>query len=118
MWNYLTSLTPAAATVITGLVALSGSIVVWALGNYATKRREAQNRAAEVRKQFLEKQIAEFYGPLLSLLSRVDAIQDIRKRLIEAFQKKGGAYQESCVRGHKPAQLGSGGTHDHPQRID
>jgi hypothetical protein len=60
-----TSLTAPAASVIVGMLALSGSILVWALANYATKRREAITRASEVRKQFLEKQIADFYGPLL-----------------------------------------------------
>jgi hypothetical protein len=59
------------------------------LGNFATKRRDAITRAAEIRKQFLERPIEEFYGPLLSLSSRIAAIRDIRDRLVDAFEKKG-----------------------------
>ena len=87
--NVAASLTQPTASVIVAMLALSGSIIIWALGNFATKRRDAITRAAEIRKQFLERQIEEFYGPLLSLSSRIAAIRDIRDRLVDAFEKKG-----------------------------
>ena len=76
----------ATANLIGAILALSGSILLWALGNFATNQREARSRSDELRKRFLEKQIEEFYGPLLAISQRRDAISDIRQKLIMAFE--------------------------------
>lgn len=56
------------------------------LTTFATNWREARTRSAEVRKRFLERQIEEFYGPLLAVSHRRNAIYDIRQRLSTAFE--------------------------------
>ena len=71
---------------IGGAFALSASITAAALSSYMTNRRDAEARRAEIRKRYLERQIEEFYGPLLAISRRVDAVHAIRDTLLKAFQ--------------------------------
>jgi hypothetical protein len=79
----------ATSTMIGAFVAVSGTILVWGLGNRATNRRETRLRIDEIRKRFLERQIEEFYGPLLAISRRINAIGAIRQTLIDAFDAAG-----------------------------
>jgi hypothetical protein len=54
--------------IIGGAFALSASITAAALGSYLTNRRDAEARRVEIRKRYLERQIEEFYGPLLAIV--------------------------------------------------
>ena len=76
---------PSSGTVIVAALPIGGGIILWALTTYATNWREARTRSAEVRKRFLERQIEEFYGPLLAISYRRNAIYDIRQRLLDGF---------------------------------
>jgi hypothetical protein len=80
---------PATATIIGGLLALSGSIIVAALSSNAANRRDAKARREEIRKRHLERQIEEFYGPLLAISRRVEAVHEIRDKLFKAFEATG-----------------------------
>jgi hypothetical protein len=86
-WQEMAAMTdPNWITILGTAIPIGGSILVWALTSYTTSKREERTRSAEVRKRFLERQIEEFYGPLLAISHRRDAIYEIRQRLSAAFE--------------------------------
>src|SRR5271166_3242370 len=88
----------ATATIIVGLLALAGSISAATLTASAAIRREAEARREEIRKNHLELQIKEFYGPLLAISRRVEAVHAIRDELVKAFKDKGEEPESDLLR--------------------
>ena len=70
------------AAVVTGSI----SLIVWTLNALVTSWREVRTRRDETRKRFVERQIEEFYGPLLAISRQRNAVHDIRERLVAAFE--------------------------------
>ena len=73
------------SAIVAAAVTGSISLIVWTLNALVTSWREVRARRDETRKRFLERQIEEFYGPLLALSRQRNAIHDIRERLFAAF---------------------------------
>jgi hypothetical protein len=74
------------SAIVAAAVTGSISLIVWTLNALVTSWREVRARRDETRKRFLERQIEEFYGPLLALSRQRNAIHDIRERLFAAFE--------------------------------
>jgi hypothetical protein len=72
----------ATATIIG--VSLTGAVTVigWNVSNALAKRRDAETRQAEATLKHIERQIEEFYGPLLSLIEQIFNVWTVRENLL------------------------------------
>jgi hypothetical protein len=72
----------ATATIIG--VSLTGMVTVigWNVSNTLAKRRDAETRRAEATLTHIERQIEEFYGPLLCLIEQVFNVWTVRENLL------------------------------------
>ena len=73
-----------------GLIALSGTIftaAVTVLGSYAaytySKEKEDQARRLEIRLKYRAQQIAELYGPLVSLIEQIFNVWTVRENILK-----------------------------------
>jgi hypothetical protein len=63
---------------LTGIVTVIG----WNVSNSLAKRREAETRRAEATLKHIERQIEEFYGPLLCLIEQIFNVWTVRENLL------------------------------------
>jgi len=75
-------------TVAPALIAAAVAIVVLILTDILTRLRETRGRRQNAAMQYRERQLGEFYGPLLSLIQQIQSVYVIKKELLEAGQKK------------------------------
>ena len=71
------------ALITAGLAAVV-TVVGWNVSHYLARRREDRNRRIEAEISRIERQIEEFYGPLISLIKQIFNVWDIRKRILES----------------------------------
>jgi hypothetical protein len=75
--------------------AVSGLVGVY-LGGWLSDRRERQKQ----RDDFIRLQLSEFYGPLLSLFTEIEAREALRKKVVRAIAHPHGM-QEIYQQGHE-----------------
>jgi hypothetical protein len=69
---------------LTAIIAAGVSLIVLAAGWWWAAHREKRARRIERTLARLERQIGEFYGPLLGLIEEYLVIEDVEKKIIEA----------------------------------
>ena len=70
------------ATVIAASIAAIVAILGWFIGSYLIARREDRTKRLQLTMEHSEKQIGEFYAPLLGLLEQLDATFRVKERMI------------------------------------
>jgi hypothetical protein len=70
------------ATVIAASIAAVVAILGWFIGSYLIARREDRTKRLQLTMEDSEKQIGEFYAPLLGLLEQLDATFRVKERMI------------------------------------
>jgi hypothetical protein len=70
------------ATVIAASIAAVVAILGWFIGSYLIARREDRTKRLQLTMEHSEKQIGEFYAPLLGLLEQLDATFRVKERMI------------------------------------
>jgi hypothetical protein len=70
-------------TVIAAFIAAVVAIFGWFFGSYLTGRREDRTKRLQLTIEHSEKQIGEFYAPLLGLLEQLDTTSRVKERMIE-----------------------------------
>jgi hypothetical protein len=71
------------ATVIAAFIAAVVAVFGWFVASYLTSRREDRTKRLQLTMEHSEKQIGEFYAPLLGLLEQLDTTYRVKERMIE-----------------------------------
>jgi hypothetical protein len=71
------------ATVIAASIAAVVAVLGWFVGSYLIVRREDRTKRLQLTMEHSEKQIGEFYAPLLGLLDQLDATYEVKERMIK-----------------------------------
>jgi hypothetical protein len=71
------------ATVIAAFMAAIVAVLGWFVASYLTSRREDRTKRLQLTMEHSEKQIGEFYAPLLGLLEQLDTTYRVKERMIE-----------------------------------
>jgi hypothetical protein len=71
------------ATVIAAFIAAVVAVLGWFVASYLTSRREDRTKRLQLTMEHSEKQIGEFYAPLLGLLEQLDTTYRVKERMIE-----------------------------------
>src|SRR5437870_3212686 len=58
------------------------TVIGWNVSNTLAKRRDAETRRAEATLKHIERQIEEFYGPLLCLIEQIFNVWTVRENLL------------------------------------
>jgi hypothetical protein len=71
------------ATVIAAFIAAVVAVSGWFVGSYLIGRRDDRTKRLQLTMEHSEKQIGEFYAPLLGLLEQLDATYVVKERMIK-----------------------------------
>jgi hypothetical protein len=82
---------------LTAIIAASVSLTVLAAGWWWAAHRETRARRIESTLARLERQIGEFYGPLLGLIEEYLVIENVEKKIIEAGRAEKRSLDERAV---------------------
>lgn len=74
-------------TIITAGTAALVTIAGWNVSHYLAKKREDRTRRIEMNVNRLERQLEEFYGPLLSLIEQIFNVWRVRKKIFESVNE-------------------------------
>jgi hypothetical protein len=71
------------ATIIAALIAAVVAVTGWFIGSYLIELREDRTRRLQLTIDHSEKQISEFYAPLLGLLEQLDTTYNIKEDMVK-----------------------------------
>jgi hypothetical protein len=74
-------------TVAPAVIGAVAAIVVLILTDVLTRMRENKTRRQEAALKFRERQIGDFYGPLLSLIEQIQSVYAIKEDLLKADER-------------------------------
>jgi hypothetical protein len=85
MWSFLNSPSQpsrAMATILAAVISAIVAIVGWFIVNLLNGRREDRTKRLALTIEKTEKQIGEFYAPLLGLLEQLDTVFRVKEQMI------------------------------------
>ena len=85
------------ATVIAALIAALSGLLVLFFGQILTRWREDRTKRIQLSIDHAEKQLSEFYSPLLALVEQLDRIAVASDDMYKAHKKKNGPRDKSNI---------------------
>jgi hypothetical protein len=85
------------ATVIAAFIAAVVAVAGWFILSYLTGRREDRTKRLQLTMEHSEKQIGEFYAPLLGLLEQLDTTYRVKERMITQEAKQCSDYFKDFI---------------------
>jgi hypothetical protein len=75
-------------TVAPALIAAAVALVVLIMTDILTRARESRARRQAAARQYRERQLGEFYGPLLSLIEQIQSVYAVKTKLLRAAKDR------------------------------
>jgi positive regulator of sigma E activity len=82
------------ANIISALIAAAVVVSGWFVASELARRREDRTKRLQLTIEQAEKQVTEFYSPLVFLIKRLDAIYRIKTGMIDAVPAKNALIEE------------------------
>ncbi len=80
--------------IVPALIAAFVAGLGWFVASWLTSRREDRTKRLQLRIEQAEKQVSEFYSPLIFSIERLDAIYRIKQEMVAACPDKKGPIEE------------------------
>ena len=85
-------------TVAPALIAAAVALIVLILTDILTRSRESRGRRQTAAMQYRERQLGEFYGPLLSLIEQIQSVYAVKTKLLRAAKDKLSPEQRTALK--------------------
>jgi hypothetical protein len=85
------------ATVLAAFIAALSGLLVLFFGQFLTRWREDRTKRIQLSIEHAEKQLSEFYSPLLALVEQLDRIAVASDAIYKAHKKKNGSLDKSNI---------------------